>query len=644
MALDARAAPRGEERLAHAAKERLPGESWRCWLAVCLGSAWLAFQLFIVWQPQPPLVQRPLHLAFALALVFLTIPAPGAGRPPWLRRLLDGLLLTLVAATAAYYWFSTGRLTTRIELVDPVLPVDVFFGAALMLLILEGVRRAVGWSLLGLLLFVLFYSWAGPWFPGWTRFRGFGLDEMVEILSMTTHGLLGITTDTSVRFVFYFIAFGAIYAAIGGGRLFIDIGLAASGRRAGGPAKAAVISSSLMGTISGSAVANVVSVGVFTIPMMRRAGYSKEMAAGIEAISSTGGQLMPPVMGVAAFVMAELLQIEYARVAFAAVIPALAFYLGLFLVVDLTARKTGIGTPSPGSMAAPAPILPRIYLLVPPLVLIALLVAGYSATVSVIAAIAACVVTGYLRRETRLGLRDWSTVVTDLGRQASQVAVPIAAIGAIMAVAVQSNLALKFSTRLIEQGGANIYVALALTIVGCVVMGMGLPTVAAYIIGAILFAPPLIALGIPTLGAHFFVMYYCVLSMVTPPVALASFAAAGLAGARTMQTGWEAFRLSLVLFLIPFGFVFDPRLLGRGEPAWVAIAALALFAATASWSVALVGYLRQRLTYLERLLYGAVAGAIIFFPSGTVGWGAALAALGLMLCWSLVVRPRVLPA
>ena len=616
-----------------------PLERWRRSLTILLGAVWAGFQLFIVWSPQPPLLQRPLHLAFAMALVFLTLPV--AGRPSCWVRLADGTLLAAVVATAAYYALSSGRLLTRIELVDPVLPVDVFFGVLLLLLILEGVRRAVGWSLLSLMLIVLFYSWAGPWFPSWTRFRGFGLEEMIEILSMTTHGLLGITTDTSVRFVFYFIAFGAVYAAIGGGRLFIDIGLAVSGRRAGGAAKAAVVSSSLMGTISGSAVANVVSVGVFTIPMMRRAGYSREAAAGIEAISSTGGQLMPPVMGVAAFVMAELLQIDYARVAFAAVIPALAFYLGLFLVVDLTARKTGVGTPPAGSVARPAPILPRIYLLAPPLVLIALLVSGYSATIAVIAAIAACVVTGLLQRRNRLGVRGWLQAVEDLARQASQVAVPIAAIGVIMAVAIQSNLALKFSTRLIEEGGANIYIALVLTIIGCVVMGMGLPTVAAYIIGAILFAPSLIKLGIPTLAAHFFVMYYCVLSMVTPPVALASFAAAGLAGARTMQTGWEAFRLSLVLFLIPFGFAFDPRLLGQGEPLRIAIAFFSLLAATASWSVALVGYLRGRITAAERLLYGAIAAAIILFPSETRGWFAALAVLAVTLLCSLGLRRRM---
>ncbi len=605
---------------------------------IVLGAGWLVFQFAIVARPGDPLIERSLHLAFALALVILAKPFEAWQPRRVFARLVDLALFLAVLATAAYYYLSAERLASRIEMVDDVFARDIVFGILLVVLLLEGVRRAVGWSLLGLLLFVVFYAAAGPWFPGWSRFRGFGLEETIEMLTMTTNGVLGITTETSVQFVFYFVLFGAVFGAIGGGRLFIDIGLALSGRHQGGAAKAAVVSSSLMGTISGSAVANVVSVGVFTIPLMRRSGYSAEAAAGIEAISSTGGQLMPPVMGVAAFVMAELLQIDYGRVAFAAIIPALSFYFALFLVVDLGARRTGIGTLPPGALEGRPPIVPRLYLLIPPVTLVALLIAGYSATIAAVAGVAACPVTCYLRRQTRLGARQWLRTIGEAGRQASQVAVPIAAIGIIIAVAMQSNLALKFSTRLIEGGGANVYAALLLTLVGCIVMGMGLPTVAAYIIGAILFVPPLLKLGIAPLAAHFFVMYYCVLSMVTPPVALASFAAAGLAGAGTMQASWHAFRLSLVLFLIPLAFVFDPRLLGQGPLLWVVLAFLSTLAATAAWAVALVGYLGRPLGVLPRVLYGAAAVAVILFPTGSRVWAVALAALGLLFVATLVVK------
>ncbi|MBM3736277.1 MAG: TRAP transporter fused permease subunit [Acidobacteria bacterium] len=601
-------------------------------MALILSIAWCVFQFAIIVWPQQPMVSRPVHLVFALSLLFLTTTGPA-----W----LNPVLAALSCALGGYFLVHADRLAGRVEAVDPILAVDLLAGAVLLLLLLEGVRRCVGWPLLGLLLFTLFYNFAGPWFPGWARFSGFGFEDTIEIMTMTTNGVLGVTTETSVQFVFYFLVFGSAYAAIGGGRLFIDVGLKTAGRQQGGAAKAAVVSSSLMGTISGSAVANVVSVGVFTIPLMRRAGYSAVQAAAIEALASTGGQLMPPVMGVAAFVMAEMLQMDYGRIAMAAVIPAVAFYFALFVIVDLGARKSGIGTLDPSQAAPERPILPRLYLLLPPVLLVAMLATGRSATVSVVAAILACVATAYLKRESWLGWRDWLGVVEEVARQAAQVAVPIAAIGIIVAVAVQSNLALRFSSRLIEGGAASVHAALLLTILGCIVMGMGLPTVAAYIIGAILFVPPLIKLGLTPLCAHFFVMYYCVLSMITPPVALASFAAAGLAKAGVMETGWHAFRLSLVLFLVAFAFAFDPLLLGQGPLPSVLAAFVGLLVGTGAWAVSLTGYMNGGLTWIERGLYGAAAVASIVWPTLTPGWMAALAAAAALCAWNAVVKPRL---
>ncbi len=600
-------------------------------LALALAALWCAFQFAIIVWPQQPMIARPVHLVFALAVLFLTTRGP---------RGLNALFGAATAALGAYFLWNAHRLAERVEAVDPILTVDLIAGTVLLLLLLEGVRRCVGWSLLGLLLFTLLYNFAGPWFPGWSRFSGFNFEDSIEILAMTTNGVLGVTTETSVQFVFYFLVFGSAYAAIGGGRLFIDIGLKTSGRQQGGAAKAAVVSSSLMGTISGSAVANVVSVGVFTIPLMRRAGYPAVQAAAIEALASTGGQLMPPVMGVAAFVMAEMLQIDYGYIAMAAVIPAVAFYFALFVMVDLGARKSGIGTLDPTQAAPSAPIAPRLYLLIPPVLLVALLASGRSATIAVVAAIAACVVTAYLGRESRPGWRDWLKVIEEVARQAAQVAIPIAAIGIMVAVAVQSNLALRFSSKLIEGGAANVYFALILTIAGCIVMGMGLPTVAAYIIGAILFVPTLIKLGLTPLCAHFFVMYYSVLSMITPPVALASFAAAGLAKAGVMETGWHAFRLSLVLFLIAFAFAFDPLLLGQGPLVWVLVAFAGLLLGTGAWAVALTGYWNGPLSWIERLLYAAAAVTSILFPTLSFGWAAALLGAAALCGWNLFLKPR----
>ena len=607
---------------------------------VVLGLAWLAFQLYIISYPQAPLVQRPLHLVLAMALLLLWTPLVSGRAPRGVTSLIDGVLLLGVLAAGAYYLVSATRLTERMEGIDPILTLDMVFGVLVVVILLECVRRVVGWSLLSVLLLFLAYAFVGEWAPGWLRFSGFEFEQTVEILTMSLNGILGITTETSLQFVFYFVMFGAIYSAIGGGQLFIDIGLRLSGRHQGGAAKAAVIASSMMGSISGSAVANVAATGVFTIPLMRRAGYPREMAGAIEAISSTGGQLMPPIMGVAAFVVAEMLQIPYGQVALAGLIPALAFYLAVFLVVDLTARKTGIGTLPPQEIGAHPPIGPRLYLMSPPAVLVAMLVAGYSATYSAVAAGAACVLISYVRRDTWFTPGRLVEVVESGTRQACHVAVPIAAIGIIIAVAIQSNLALKFSSQLISGSGGTLLGAMALIVVGCIIMGMGLPTVAAYIIGAILFVPALLKLGIPELSAHFFVMYYCVLSMVTPPVALASYTAAGIAGAGTMPTSLHAFRLSFVSFLIPFAFAFDPRLLGQGPAGEVALGFASLLVGTAAWAVAMVGYVQRKIGIVERLLFAAAAVATIFSPTGSAAWGWSLLGLGLVAAWSLLIQLR----
>ncbi|MDA1090495.1 MAG: TRAP transporter fused permease subunit [Proteobacteria bacterium] len=610
-------------------------------LRLVLSLIWLGFQVYIIFYPQIPLIQRPAHVVLALAIILLATPLSEKVIGAMLAKSIDFFLLIGVFATTAYYLSQADRLTGRMEGIDEILALDIGFGILVLVLMLECVRRVIGWSLLLVIGFFLVYGFFGSWFPGWLEFGGFTLKDAVENFTMTANGVLGITTETSVLFVFYFVVFGVVYSAIGGGQLFIDIGIKLTGKYKGGAAKAAVVSSSLMGSISGSAVANVAATGVFTIPLMRRTGLSAEAAAATEAIASTGGQLMPPIMGIAAFVMAELLQISYAEVAVAGIIPAVAFYVAIFIVVDLRARKTGIGSLKPEELDKLENILPRLYLLAPPLILVGMLIAGYSATYSAVIATASCIVTAYLHRKTWLDLKDWVKVVMDSANQAAQVAIPIAAIGIIISVSIQSNLALKFSTRLIEMSGGTLYGAMGLIIIGCIIMGMGLPTVAAYIIGAILFVPTLLNLGIPELAAHFFVMYYCVLSMVTPPVALASYTAAGLAKANTMTTSILAFWLSLVSFFIPFAFAFDEALLGRGDFVWIALAFSSMMVATAAWGVALVGYLNRNLTWTERLFFAAGSLGAIFSRTGTVTWGIALSVIGVMGFWCFFLQPRL---
>jgi len=600
-----------------------------------VAAAWVAFQLYLLWEPLPLEIARPVHICLALATVFF-----------WKQRnrILDWALLAASAAVLAYYVSDWRRFNERMENVDPVLPIDMVMGVLVLLLLAEAVRRTVGWSLLSVALAFVAYGFLGPWFPGWLGFQGFEFQMFIEVMTMATHGILGLTTETSVNFVFYFILFGVVYAATGGGQLFMDTALRLVGRRRGGAAKSAIVSSAFFGTISGSAVANVVSTGIFTIPLMRRTGYTAEEAAAHEATASTGGQLMPPVMGVAAFVMAELLAVPYARIALAGLIPALAFYFALYMVVDLKARRRGVGALVAQDLSGVRPILPRLHLFAPPIVLIGLLVWNYSATTAAMYASGVALVACLFRRDTRLSLKGVLDMIEETAKQAAEVAVPIITIGVIIAVAIQSNLALKFSTHLIALSGGTLIGAMLMIILGCIVMGMGLPTIAAYIIGAILFVPALTKLGIGDLQAHFFVMYFCVLSMITPPVALASYAAAGVAKADAMRTGLLAFRLALVLFLIPFAFAFDKALLWEGAPLTIAFAFSSMMAATFAWAVFLEGWLGGRLNLLERGAFCAASLAIIFAPTRSTVWLAGCVALALLIAWELAVRPRLLAA
>jgi TRAP transporter 4TM/12TM fusion protein len=510
-------------------------------------------------------------------------------------------------------------------------------GVGFVLLLLEGARRAVGRVLVAVLGTFIAYAFLGALLPGWLSFRGFPLDAAIEITTMTTAGVLGITTSTSVGFIFYFILFGALYSASGGGQLFIDLAIRAAGRTTGGTAKAAVISSSLMGSISGSAVANVVSTGVLTIPLMIRTGLPAHRAAAIEAISSTGGQLMPPVMGVAAFIMAEMLNVPYLEIALAGLIPALAFYFALFLIVDLSARREGIRALNDAEIEAIPPLTPRLHLLLPPLVLIATLLSGQSAPYAALIASASCLIAPFIRRATWIGPKELLSGLLDAPRQAAEVAVPIAAIGLVIAVAVQSNLALKFAGSLVGLAEGSMLLSLGLAIMGCIVMGMGLPTVAAYIIGAVLFVPALQELGISPLSAHFFIFYYCVLSMITPPVALASFAAAAVGKAPVMATSWSAFGLSLAAFFIPLGFVFDPAILWIGSLGSILVSGLGLICATTLWGIALGGWCWGRLPIISRLMIGAAAVIGMAAPFGSLWWFLTMGTGFAIAIFSLVV-------
>ncbi|PLW79226.1 TRAP transporter permease [Cohaesibacter celericrescens] len=610
-------------------------------LQIVVGLIYLTFLLKQFFYPNTPMISSPVHVFLAVATLITFMPLKLNNENfVWIGRSIDLCIIIVSFLICLHFYQENYRLETRLNYVDDVFITDKMTFVFGVLAILEGVRRVVGASLLTMIIAFLTYAFFGNYIPGWIGFTGFSLSDMTEIMTMNNDGLFGVTASTAVNFVFYFIMFGAIFSATGGGRVFIDIAMFAAGRLTGGAAKAALIGSSLFGTISGSAVANVTATGVLTIPMMRRSGYTAEQAAAAEAIVSTGGQLMPPVMGVSAFVMADMLGVPYARIALAGIIPAVAFYFALFMIIDLRARKTGVGNINAKDLVFD-PVAPRVHLLFSPIFLIGMLIAGYSAPFSAFWACIVGLIIPMMRSNTRYGIKQLFETAVEISRQMAQVSVPLAAVGIIMAVASHSNLALKFVTLLSNLGAGNIYLSLGLVIIGCIIMGMGLPTVAAYIIGSVMFVPALVDLGIDRLAAHFFVMYYCVLSMVTPPVALASYAAAGLAQSDTMKTGLQAFALGVVIFMIPLAFVMDPVLLWSGTYYEIMIAFGGMICATLSWSIFIQGWLRFNLNLVERTLFLLVCVGIIFEKSLTPSWFMFLAAFAVLCLWCSVIKAKV---
>jgi TRAP transporter 4TM/12TM fusion protein len=612
------------------------------WLRTGLGAIWFVAQIYVLYYPPIPMLARPLHVMMAIVVTILWQPLAGRdGKASLAHRLLDLLILAASVATTIYYVLRADYLTERMENVDPVLPSDIVFGVLTLLLLCEATRRVLGWNLLSVILVFVAYAWLGPYMPGWLHFAGFSFPDFIEIMTMAGHGVFGITTETSLTLVFYFLAFSAIYAVVGGTELFMDLALKLVGRRPGGAAKAEVVSSALFGTVSGSAVANVTATGSFTIPLMIRTGYSREWAGAHEAIASTGGQLMPPVMGIAAFVMADILGVPYAKIALAATIPALAYFGSLYLLVHLNALRSGIGSLPAAEIDAIQPVLRRIALITPPLALIAAFAMGYDAAMAAVIGGIVAWACSYLPGGRPLTPSRFLEMTDECARQASQVAIPIAAIGIIIGIAVQSNLAIKFSTEMLALGGGTLVGSLIFVALGIIILGMGLPTVAAYVIGAILFVPALQKLGVVALSAHFFVLFFSVLAMVTPPVALASYTAAGIARANPNITGLYAFILALPSFLIPIAFVRDPAILFVGEWGDIALAAATLACGSAGWTIMISGYLGGPLRIVERALFGAVAAVLIMAPFGTPGKFAAIAVFAVLVAWtvrSLLVR------
>ncbi|MEW6523004.1 MAG: TRAP transporter permease [Bacillota bacterium] len=589
---------------------------------------WSLFQIVMVLRGFPHvIVMRPLHISLALALTFLTKPLfkrwSGERVHP-----LDALLAVASLGMGAYILLHQDRLTSRIWFVDRVFPWDTFMGILTVILLLEAARRLVGNSLPVVALAFIAYGAFGRMMPGMLMHRAISLRHFIDLQFLSPSGTFGIATGVSAEYVFYFVLFAAFLEISGGGQLFIDLALRLTGRARGGPAKSAIVASSLLGTISGSAVANVVGTGVFTIPLMKRSGYPGVFAAAVEAVASTGGQIMPPIMGAGAFIMAEMIGVPYLNVVKAALIPAIIYYVSLYFMVDLKAQEAGLK----GLKASELPdlgerLLQRLHLLIPLIVLVYHMVAGFTLMMAATRAIMAVVVVSFFRKATRLRFEQVIEALIKGARSAPTVAIPCATAGLIVGTVVYTGLGLKFTSVIVNLSGGSLLRALLLVMLGCLILGMGMPTSSAYIMGAVLLAPALETLGLSRMASHLFVFYFAILSMVTPPVALASYAAAGLADSGMMETGWRGLQLSLAGFLVPFAFVFHTALIMEGTWSQTVFTLTTCLLGVYALACGIIGFCNTNVHWRERALFMLAAGLLIAPETMTDLSGAVLLAL-----------------
>ncbi|MBL8347052.1 MAG: TRAP transporter fused permease subunit [Rubrivivax sp.] len=576
--------------------------------------------------PPEAMIFRGTHLLFAVTLVFLLYPlrASGAagGARAWAARAWDLTLLALGWGAVLHIFFTYQALTNRIIYIDDLTPWTTAFAIICVAVVLEGTRRVIGWALP--LTAMVFLVYAGA-------FTQVKFPVLLEQLYYSTEGIFGSTLGVSASYVMLFVVFGAFMERSGTGQLFMDFAMSITGHQAGGPGKVAVVSSSLFGTVSGSAVANVMVDGPITIPLMKRTGFRPPFAAAVEAVASTGGQLMPPIMGAAAFVMAEFLAVPYAQVALWAAIPALLYYVAVFFAVHFEAKRYKLaGVPRSELPRFGDVMLQRGHLFIPILVILGGLFLGYSAPLCALVAALTCLPVALLRASTRGGI-GWKSVLGALeegARNTLAVAMACACAGIVIGCVTITGLGIVFTQVVIAMAQNSLLLALVLTAMAGIVLGMGMPTTPAYIVMVSLLVPALIKLGAATPAAHMFAFYFAILSAITPPVALAVFAAAGLAKANMWATGFAAMRAGAPAYIVPFMFIYEPALLTIGGD-WLAIghATATAIAGVVLLAAGLFGYLLRSATMLERALL--VAAALLLIKPGWITdlAGAALAGL-----------------
>ena len=559
-------------------------------------------------------LQRAVHLGFGLGLSYLLYPT----RKSWSRHkihVLDLILAIVAAATPTYILINYHNLVLR---AGTVTSTDLAVGLIGILLIIEAARRVVGIPIVMVIILFLIYAFGGAYMPGILAHRGLSLEQLVSHLYYSTEGVFGIPLGVSSTFIFLFILFGAYLESTGLGKFFIDLANALAGWASGGPAKVAVLSSGLMGTVSGSSVANVVGTGSLTIPMMKKLGYNKDFAGAVEAAASTGGQLMPPVMGAAAFLMAEFVGVPYIEVVKAATIPALLYFAGVWLGVHFEAKRNNLkGLPREELPKFSVILRERGHLSIPLIMIVYLLVSGYTPMRAALFAIFLAIICSSLRKSTRMKPAEILRGLETGAKNVLGVLIACAAAGIIIGIVTKTGIGLKLASGLIDLSGGLLIPTMFFTMITAIILGMGVPTTANYVITSTIAAPAIIQLGIPILAAHMFVFYFGIIADVTPPVALAAYAGSGISGGNALKTGVNASKLAIAAFIIPYIFVMSPELLMiNANVGNLLLATLTAIIGMIALSSSLIGYLIVNCRVYERIVL-FIGGLLMIQPGLT---------------------------
>lgn len=561
-------------------------------------------------------IHRSLFIAVILFLAYLLYPAKkdapkNTNKVPW----YDILLAITSSGCFLYYSLNFEQIVFRS---GSYATIDVIIAGIAILLLLEACRRVVGIPILIVVCCFLAYAYFGNLIPGYFGHRGFSLQRIITHLYYTTEGVIGTPLGVCSTFIFLFILFGAFLERTGIGQFFIDIANSIAGKATGGPAKVAVIASALQGTISGSSVANTVSSGSFTIPMMKKMGYRPEFAAAVEAAASTGGQIMPPIMGAAAFLMAEMTNIPYSNIIIAAIIPAVLYFSGIMLMIHLEAQKYGLK----GLPAEEIPNFFRLmfgywYLLIPLIALVTLMMTGSTPARAAIVAIILSIIVSMFRSETRMSFQTFLNALEAGARSIIGVAIACAVAGIIVGIVTLTGIGLKLAGGLLSMSNGIILLALFYTMLASIVLGMGVPTTANYVIMATITAPIVLQLGVPVLAAHMFVFYFGIVADITPPVALAAYAGSAIAKSNPLKTGVTATRLAIAAFIIPYIFALNPSLLIIGsEPPEVVLVVITALLGMFGVAVGMEGYFYANLHPLLRIV--SIVGGLTLIVPGLV--------------------------